>query len=176
MNIAGIVKDDYVNGPGIRLSLYVSGCTHHCPGCFQSETWDFNFGKLYTIDTKNDIIRELRKDYYSGLTLLGGDPMEIPNQIYLCSLISTIKREFRESRTIWVYTGYYYEDFLKDGKQYIDPYTKFIMKDIDIMVDGPFEQDKKDLTLKFKGSSNQRIINVQKSMEKNQIVLDPLND
>ena len=90
--------------------------------------------------------------------------------------ISTIKREFRESRTIWVYTGYYYEDFLKDGKQYIDPYTKFIMKDIDIMVDGPFEQDKKDLTLKFKGSSNQRIINVQKSMEKNQIVLDPLND
>ena len=170
MNYATIKKYDIANGPGVRVSLFVSGCSHHCPGCFNPETWDFNYGKPFDSDVINEIIQALEPSYIHGFSLLGGEPFELVNQKGLLPLLKEIRQRF-PGKDIWCYTGY---DFEKDilGKM-IDawPETKEMLSYIDILIDGEFVESKKDLALRFRGSSNQRIIKVQESLEKNEIIL-----
>lgn len=166
MNYATIKPTDVANGPGVRVSLFVSGCTHACKGCFNEEAWDFNYGKLYTNDTCFEIIRYLNHSYISGLSLLGGEPLHPKNRQWVSYLSIYVKKFFPE-KNIWCYTGYLFEDLLKEDNSYI----KSIFKNIDVLVDGKFEIDKNDITLKFKGSSNQRIIDVQKSLKSGIVIL-----
>lgn len=174
MNVGQIILADSANGEGIRLSLFVSGCTNYCKGCFQPQTWDFNFGEPYTIEMENDIIEELGKSYYDGITILGGEPFEIENQRGILPLIRRIKKELPH-KTIWVYTGFTYDLDLKEGGcRYIEC-TDEILDNIDILVDGKFIEELKNITLRFKGSENQRIIDMKKTREQHEIVLSPLN-
>lgn len=175
MHIGQIIKADSANGIGIRLSVFVSGCTNRCPGCFQPETWDFNFGKEYTVEIENDILNELALPYYDGITILGGEPFEIDNQHELLPLIKKIK-ERCPNRTIWMYSGFTYDkDLIPGGCRYTSS-TDEILDNIDILVDGPFIQSLLDITLNFRGSSNQRIIDMKETRKKGEIVLSPLND
>ena len=162
MYIGEIITSDIANGEGFRLSIFVSGCTNHCNGCFQPETWNFDYGERYDDNIRDFILEELSKIQYKGVTILGGDPFELQNQEEVRNLILDIKNKFKDTRDIWMYTGYLFDvDFIKDGKRYIDNITDDILDNIDILVDGRFELDKKDITLRFKGSSNQRIIDVK---------------
>lgn len=160
MNVAKIFKTDTANGPGIRLSVFVSGCRNHCEGCFQPETWDFNFGDEYTEETENEIIEELRKPFYQGITFLGGDPMEPENQKGIINLVRKVRN--LGNRDIWLYTGY----SLDGSNGSLIPDTEFkdeILKSLDVMVDGRFVLCKKNLMLKFRGSSNQRLIDMNET-------------
>lgn len=170
MNYAEIKKCDVANGPGVRVSLFVSGCTHHCKECFNPETWDFAYGKPFTQETIELILSYLEPDYIKGITLLGGEPFEHVNQQGLLPLVRQIRREYPE-KSIWCFTGYDYEkDIL--GKMYQEwPETKELLSCLDVLVDGEFMIDKKDLGLVFKGSSNQRTIRVQESLEAGKIIL-----
>ncbi|MCR5202290.1 MAG: anaerobic ribonucleoside-triphosphate reductase activating protein [Lachnospiraceae bacterium] len=171
MNYCELKNFDVANGPGVRVSLFVSGCTHHCEGCFQPETWDFNYGKPFTEETIEEIIEYLKLDYIKGITLLGGDPLEKSNQGPLLKLLRRIREEFGETKDVWCFTGY---EFEKDIIGYMmDEWedTKELMSYIDILVDGEFELAKKDLMLKFKGSSNQKTIKVKESLASNKIIL-----
>ena len=159
MNYGRIKKTDIANGLGVRVSLFVSGCRNHCKGCFNPETWDFNHGKEFTLMTFIEIDNALDPDYIDGLTILGGDPFE-PENIDMVTAICETIRKVNPLKTIWIYTGYLYED-LKDLE---------IMKYIDVLVDGPFIEDLKDISLVFKGSSNQRIIDVPESIRSGKIV------
>lgn len=175
MHIGQIIKADSANGIGIRLSIFVSGCTNRCPGCFQKETWDFNFGQEYTQEIENSILDELSLPYYDGITILGGEPFEIENQHALLPLIKKIK-EMYPNKTIWMYSGFTYDkDLIQGGCRYTTS-TDEILNNIDILVDGPFIETLFDVTLNFRGSSNQRIIDMKKTREKGEIVLSPLND
>lgn len=175
MNIGQILIADCANGEGMRVSLFVSGCTNHCPGCFQPQTWDFNFGREYTQEIEDKIIEELKKPHYSGLTLLGGEPFEIENQRGLLSLIRRVRDEL-PNKTIWAYTGFTYDrDLIPGGCRYVEC-TDEILDSIDILVDGKFILDLRNISLKFKGSENQRIIDMKKTRETKQIVLSPWND
>lgn len=165
MNYGAIIRADCANGVGIRLSLFVSGCENHCPGCFQPETWDFDYGKPFMEETAGGLIDELRKPFYDGLTILGGDPMELANQIALLPFQERIREELPD-KSIWAYTGYLYDvDLMPGGKRYIPEVTDRILNCIDVLVDGPFVLEKKNITLRFRGSENQRIIDVKKSRE-----------
>ena len=169
MKYASIKKRDVANGPGVRVSLFVSGCNHHCKGCFNKEAWDFNYGKKFTESQEEEVLKDLDHDYISGLTLLGGEPLEPVNQEGLLPLVKKAKEKFPDKK-IWCYTGF---DFEKDvvgkmAKQ--SETTKELLKYIDVVVDGKFEEDKKDLKLKFRGSSNQRILDVQESLKENKMV------
>ena len=169
MNYADIKKCDVANGPGVRVSLFVSGCTHHCEGCFNKETWDFNYGKPFTDKEIKDIIEYMRPDYIKGITILGGEPLEHTNQQGLLPLLRKIDEIYPE-KNIWCFTGY---DFEKDitGRMMEEwEETKEFMSYIDVMVDGEFMIEKKDLGLLFKGSSNQRTIMVQESLSQGKIV------
>lgn len=169
MNYAEIKECDVANGPGVRVSLFVSGCTHHCKECFNPETWDFNYGKPFTGSTEDKIINYLKPDYIKGLTLLGGEPMEHCNQQGLLPLLRKVKEIYPE-KTVWCFTGY---DFEKDvtGRMVNEwEETKELLSYIDVMVDGEFMADQKDLGLVFKGSSNQRTIMVQESITSGKIV------
>lgn len=170
MNYAEIKKCDVANGPGVRVSLFVSGCTHHCKECFNPETWDFAYGKPFTQETIELILSYLEPDYIKGITLLGGEPFEHVNQQGLLPLVRQIRRKYPE-KSIWCFTGYDYEkDIL--GKMYQEwPETKELLSCLDVLVDGEFMIDKKDLGLVFKGSSNQRTIRVQESLEAGKIIL-----
>ena len=180
MNYAGIITDDTGNGLGIRVSLFVSGCRNNCPGCFNKEQQDFNYGKEFTDKIIDDIIKECSEFYYSGLTLLGGDPMEPENATGLLPLIKRFKEEVVNSdrhsgigvplakRNIWTYTGYTYEDLIALSD---DDARKILLINTDILVDGPFILEKKDISLKFRGSSNQRVIDVQESIKKGRMIL-----
>ena len=162
MNYANIKKYDISNGTGVRISLYVSGCRNHCKGCFNQETWDFNYGKKYTLNTQNEIIDELKKSYINGITILGGEPMEEENQEYVYNLIKEIRDIFNFNKSIWLFSGYKIEE-LKSKK-----YTKFtnkILDNIDILVDGKFIEELKNISLRFRGSENQRIIDMKKTRE-----------
>ncbi len=163
---------DIANGPGVRTSLFVSGCTHHCQNCFNEMTWDFHYGQPYTQETEDRIVESLMPPYIKGLTILGGEPMEHVNQQGILPLILRV-REQLPNKTIWVYTGYTYETDLlgKMCKEWDE--TMKILKNIDVLVDGEFVQDLKNLSLRFRGSSNQRIIDVQKSLETGTTVLSP---
>lgn len=162
MNYGEIKKTDIANGEGVRVTLFVSGCKIHCPGCFNSCTWDFEYGKPFTPEVQEEVIQSLKPEYISGLTVLGGEPFELENQKELVKFLSLVKRTYPE-KTIWCYTGYIYDvDLLpSDGKRHCDV-TEEMLSYIDVLVDGPFMQDLKDITLKFRGSRNQRILELKK--------------
>ena len=169
MNQADIKRIDVANGEGVRVSVFVSGCNHHCKGCFNECAWDFNYGNKFTEKQEEEVLQDLDHDYISGLTLLGGEPLEPANQEGLLPLVKKAKEKFPDKK-IWCYTGF---DFEKDvvgkmAKQ--SDTTKELLKYIDVVVDGKFEEDKKDLKLKFRGSSNQRILDVQESLKENKPV------
>ncbi len=170
MNYADIKRIDVANGPGIRVSLFVSGCTHHCDGCFNPETWDFAYGNLFTEKEMDEIIEELRPAHIKGFTLLGGEPFEYVNQQGVLPLLRRIKEELPE-KTVWCYTGYLFDKDIKSKMMVKWPETREMIKYIDILVDGEFKKELKDLKLRFRGSSNQRIIDVKKSLESNEVVL-----
>ena len=163
MNYAGIKEYDIANGPGIRFSLFVSGCPHHCKGCFNPDTWSFHYGKPFTKETEDYIIRQLGQDCYQGMTLLGGEPMEPVNQKGLLPLVKRFKETYPE-KDLWCFSGYLFDKEILGHFAKIMPETMELLKYIDILVDGEFVLAKKDITLLFKGSSNQRTIDVQKSL------------
>lgn len=170
MNYADIKRIDVANGPGIRVSLFVSGCTHHCKGCFNPETWDFNFGGLFTEKQIDEIISYLEPDHIKGLSLLGGEPFEYSNQQGLLPLMRKFK-EVYPNKDVWCYTGYLFDEDIVKEMMVKWPETRELIKYIDIIVDGKFIQELKDLNLVFRGSSNQRIIDVQKSLEAKEVIL-----
>ena len=170
MKYANIKKHDIANGPGVRVSLFVSGCNHHCKGCFNSVAWDFNYGSEFTNDTINEIIEALDKNYIDGLSLLGGEPLEELNQQDVLKLITEVK-EKTPDRTIWLYSGFTYEQINKMKTKEIND----IIKNIDVLVDGKFEIDLYDPSLFFRGSSNQRIINIKETLKENKIILHEKN-
>ena len=175
MNYGAIKKYDIANGTGVRVSLFVSGCTHHCPGCFNSETWDFNYGKQYTSETQAEILAALDFSHISGLTLIGGEPMEPENQRVLIKLVKEAKERFPD-KNIWCYTGYNFENELLKNSRARCEVTDDLLRYIDIIVDGKFEIDKRNLMLKFRGSENQRIILVKESLNAGKIILSDLNN
>lgn len=175
MHIGEIIKADCANGTGIRLSVFVSGCTNRCKGCFQPQTWDFEYGRLYTPEIEKFIIGELSKDYYEGLTILGGEPFELSNQREIIKLIRRVKKEL-PNRNIWIYTGFTYDtDLVSGGCRYIEC-TDEILDNIDILVDGKFIEELRNISLNFRGSENQRIIDVKATRRTGEVVLSALND
>lgn len=171
MNYADIKKADVANGLGVRVSLFVSGCTHHCKNCFNREAWDFDYGKEFTEKEEERILKELDHSYVAGLSLLGGEPLELVNQKGLLPLLRKVKEKFPE-KNIWCYSGYTFEKDILDKMCKNWKETPELLSYIDVLVDGKFEEDKKDIKLRFRGSSNQRIIDVQKSLKerKNRII------
>ncbi len=170
MNYASIKDCDIANGTGVRISLFVSGCTHHCKGCFNEATWDFNYGEPFTKEIEDKIIKMLEPSYIKGLTLLGGEPFEPSNQAVLLPFIKRIK-EIYPNKNIWAYSGYLFDrDLLNESRAHTE-HTLELLSYIDVLVDGPFVLKLKDISLKFRGSSNQRIIDVKKSLEENKVVL-----
>lgn len=175
MNYATIKSYDVANGPGVRVSLFVSGCTHHCKGCFNAEAWDFNYGKPFTPEVEDQIIAYLKPWYIRGFSLLGGEPFEPENQKALLPLMRRIRETYPE-KSVWCYTGYDYEKDILAGRLGDWEITRELLSYIDILVDGEFHQSEKDLTLRFKGSRNQRIIDVKASKQTDSVVLwDPDN-
>lgn len=166
MRYNSVIYNDIVNGEGQRISLFVQGCSHHCKDCFNKELgWDFNGGQEFTKDKLNEImlVFKLYKEGYSGLSLLGGEPfqnLEISNL-----MVGTFRQEFKNTKTIWIWSGYTFEQLIKDE------YKLDLLKKCDVLVDGKFNKELYDSQLKFRGSSNQRIINVQKSLNKNKVIL-----
>ncbi len=170
MNYADIKQYDVANGPGVRVSLFVSGCTHHCKGCFNSVTWDFNYGNPFTQKEIDNIIEYMKPSYVSGFTLLGGEPFEHSNQQGVLPLLRKIKETY-PNKTIWCFTGYKFDEDICDRMIKEWPETKELISYIDILVDGKFIEELKNLSLRFRGSSNQRIIEVKESLEKGEIIL-----
>ncbi|MBQ3054339.1 MAG: anaerobic ribonucleoside-triphosphate reductase activating protein [Clostridia bacterium] len=170
MNYAEIKFSDIANGIGVRTSLFVSGCTHHCKNCFNKETWDFAYGNPFTKETEDAIIESMKPPYISGLSLLGGEPFEPENQKGLVNFLKRIKKELPD-KTIWCYTGYTLEkDLLSDSRARCQV-TDDMLSCIDVLVDGEFVQELYDISLKFRGSSNQRLIDVKKTLKTGKIVL-----
>ena len=157
------------NGPGVRVSLFVSGCSHHCEGCFSESTWDFEYGHPFTEETEDAILKALAPGYIAGLTLLGGDPTEPVNQRALLPLLRRVKEQLPE-KNVWVYSGYLYEDFKPDGRAYCDATAEFLSL-CDVMVDGPFQKEKRNLLLDYRGSENQRLIDLKKTKEMGSVIL-----
>lgn len=170
MNFAAIKKTDVANGPGVRVSLYVSGCTHHCKNCFNQETWDFAYGKPFTEAQVEEILQALAPSYIRGFSLLGGEPFEPVNQKVLVKVLKKI-RETYPRKTIWCYSGYLFDKDMLAGRLGNFATTKEMLSYIDVLVDGEFVDALKNLNLRFKGSENQRIINVQKSLAAGKIIL-----
>lgn len=170
MNFANIKKYDVANGVGVRVSLFVSGCTHRCKGCFNAEAWDFSYGKPYTGETEVEILDALDKDYIAGLSLLGGEPFEPQNQRALLPLL----RKFRErypQKDVWCYSGYTFDSDLQEGGRAHCEATDEMLSMLDILVDGEFVEDLKDLKLRFRGSANQRIIDVPRTLREGEVRL-----
>ena len=169
MNYGEIKNCDIANGEGIRVSLFVSGCTHHCKNCFNPDTWDFSYGKPFTRDTEDEILKYLSPAYVDGLTLLGGEPFEPQNQRVLLSFLKRVKDKYPE-KTIWCYSGYLFDDELLKESRGRCECTDEMLRLLDVLVDGEFVQDLYDISLAFRGSSNQRIIDVKSSLKENKIV------
>lgn len=169
MNYAVIKKFDIANGPGVRVSLFVSGCRHKCKNCFNSEAWDFSYGKPFTNETVDEIIGALDKDYIEGFSLLGGEPFEPENQASVYELLKAIKEKCPE-KTVWCYTGFLYDTQLLAGKVGDRALVLKTLELIDVLVDGKFVEELKSPSLLFRGSSNQRIIDVKKSILKHETV------
>lgn len=170
MNYSVIKECDVANGPGVRTTIFVSGCTHHCDGCFNKETWDFNYGVPFTQETIDYILEISKPAYVTGLTLLGGEPFEPGNQLGLLPLVKQFKETY-PNKNIWCFTGYLFDKDICEKMIPSHAYTKEFLSHIDVLVDGKFVKELKNLMLKFKGSSNQRTILVAESLESNEIKL-----
>ena len=163
MNYATIRNCDIANGEGVRVSLFVSGCTHHCKGCFNPDQWSFDYGEPFDEKAEDVVLGYLAPSYIAGLSILGGEPMEPENQRALVPFIRRLRDRFGLTKTIWVYTGCVLETHLKaEGSRWRTEVTDEFLSLIDVLVDGPFIEEKKDISLKFRGSSNQRIIDMKK--------------
>lgn len=170
MHYATIKKCDVANGPGVRVSLFVSGCSHHCKGCFNQEAWDYNYGNTFTEKEENEVMEALKPDYIKGLSLLGGEPLDLKNQEGLLPIVKKAK-ELYPDKPIWCYTGYLFDKQVMGEMSKSNQTTNELLKYIDYVVDGQFVESLKDPKLQFRGSSNQRIIDVQKTLENNEITL-----
>lgn len=173
MNYGTIKKYDIANGEGVRVSLFVSGCTHHCRNCFNQEAWDFSYGRPFTGETEEEILAALSPAYINGLSLLGGEPFEPDNQKVLTGLLRRVKERFPE-KNIWCYTGYLLDRELLPDSRARCGYTDEMLGMIDVLVDGRFEEEQKDISLPFRGSLNQRIIDVKATLERGGIRLKEL--
>lgn len=170
MNYGEIKKTDIGNGEGVRVSLFVSGCTHHCQGCFNRETWDFSYGKPFTEETQQEIVGLLNADYITGLSILGGEPFEPENQRALLPLLRQVKERY-PGKNIWCYTGYLFDrELLKESRARCEV-TDEILSLTDVLVDGEFIQEQRNISLRFRGSENQRIIDVPKSLKEGRVCL-----
>ncbi len=171
MNYAEIKYYDIANGPGVRVSLFVSGCTHRCEGCFNEVAWNFRYGRAFTEDVCEKIYEGCEPEYITGITVLGGEPFEPENQIGLIEFLKGFKARF-PSKSIWMYSGYTYEQLKgREMSRCRTDITDEILSLADVLVDGRFEMDKKDITLRFRGSSNQRLIDLKKSGEAGNAVI-----
>lgn len=167
----GMIKEyDIANGEGIRITLFVSGCTNHCKGCFQPDTWDFSYGKEYTPEVEEHILRWLDQPLTDGLTLLGGEPMEPKNQQVLAGLARRLKKEHPD-KTIWCFTGFVYDRDLLPGQRKHTGVTDEFLSLIDVLVDGPFILERRNLALTFRGSENQRVLDMKKTLAEGRPVL-----
>lgn len=169
MNYAEIKQYDVANGPGVRVSLFVSGCTHHCKNCFNQETWDFQYGKAFTEKEQELILQYLKPDHVAGLSLLGGEPFEPSNQEGLLPLLRAV-RELYPQKDIWCYTGYLFDTQILGEMCKRSETAEEMLSYIDILVDGRFVEEKKNLKLRFRGSENQRIIDVKKSLAQGTVI------
>ncbi len=176
MNYCAIKKTDIADGPGVRVTLFVSGCRHHCKGCFQPETWSFDYGRPFTKETEEELLEALSKDFIKGLTLLGGEPMEPVNQRGLVPFLRKVKEQLPE-KNIWCYTGCVLENDLLEGcsSDYRTEVTDELLGMIDVLVDGQFVLEKKNLMLKFRGSENQRLIDLKQTLKTGRITTLPEN-
>ena len=171
MHYATIKKFDIANGEGVRVSLFVSGCSHKCPGCFNDVAWPFEYGEEYTKEVEDQIIEACNNSYIKGLSLLGGEPFEKVNQEGLISLLRRFKKEF-PNKDVWCYTGYLFDkDILNDESTIHTEVTRELISYVDVLVDGRFVLALKDISLKFKGSSNQRVIDVKRSLHSEDVIL-----
>ena len=170
MNYATIKSRDIANGPGVRVSLFVSGCTHRCPGCFNEEAWDFDFGQPFTQEVIDRILEDLSPSFVRGLTLLGGEPFDPRNQGAIVELLRQIKEKYPE-KSIWAFSGYLFDRDILPGKLGDPAITREYLSYLDVLVDGPFVEAKKNLTLRFRGSENQRLIDVPASLKTGTVVL-----
>ena len=170
MNYATIKNCDIANGPGVRVSLFVSGCTHHCKGCFNQVAWDFDYGQPFTQDTVDQIIYMLKPAYIRGLTLLGGEPFEPQNQGAIVELLRQVKAKCPD-KSIWAFSGYLFDRDILSGRLGDWEITREYLSYLDVLVDGPFIEEKKNLSLRFRGSENQRLIDVTASLASGQVVL-----
>lgn len=162
MNYSGLKTTDIANGTDVRVSLFVSGCRRHCKNCFNKETWDFNYGNKFDEETMNTVIEALGKEYIEGFSLLGGEPFEKENRETVLDIVRTVKERF-PNKTIWCYSGFTFEELIEDARS--------ILEYVDVLVDGAFVEEKKNLKLRFRGSENQRIIDVKKTLDSGEIVL-----
>ena len=172
MNYGTIKKNDIANGVGVRVSLFVSGCTHHCPGCFNEEAWDFGFGKPFTGETEEEILDALAPDYIEGLTLLGGEPFEPENQRALLPFVRRVRACYPE-KTIWAFSGFTLEELRQEGAHPHCEVTEELLSLLDVLVDGRFIEELKDISLRFRGSRNQRLIDMKQTLAAGHIVLLP---
>ena len=170
MNYASIKNCDIANGPGVRVSVFVSGCTHRCKGCFNEVAWDFNYGQPFTQQTIDQILEIMKPNYIKGITLLGGEPFEPQNQPALVDLLRQVRSKYPD-KSIWAFSGYLFDRDILSGRLGTPEVTREFVSYLDVLVDGPFVLEKKNLSLRFRGSSNQRIIDVPSSLEKGEIVL-----
>ena len=170
MNYATIKNCDIANGPGVRISLFVSGCTHRCKGCFNEVAWDFDYGQPFTQETIEEILNMLEPPHIAGITLLGGEPFEPQNQPALLDLLRQIKAKM-PGKSIWAFSGYLFEKDILAGRLGPQEITQEFVSYLDVLVDGPFVLEKKDLMLRFRGSSNQRLIDVKASLQSGTTVL-----
>lgn len=170
MRYGAIKKRDIANGPGVRVVLFVSGCTHHCKGCFQPQTWDFNYGEEYTAETEQELIDALVPDFIDGLTLLGGEPFEPENQKVLITLLRRLRKELPQ-KTVWAFSGYTFEELTgkKESRARCEA-TDEMLSLVDVLVDGEFQLDKRNISLQFRGSENQRLIDLPQTFQNGEIV------
>ena len=170
MHYGAIKNTDIANGAGVRVSLFVSGCRNKCQGCFQPETWSFTYGKEFTNDTEDELINMLAPSYIRGITILGGDPFEPENQRELAPFIRRIREEC-QGKDIWMYSGYTYEQLTGGNPHCAIDVTPEILGNIDVLIDGRYEESLRNLSLQFRGSSNQRIIDVKQTLASGRVVL-----
>lgn len=170
MYYGNIKKYDIADGEGVRVTLFVSGCTNKCKGCFQPETWDFCYGQPYTEETEKEILEAMNNDYIQGLTLLGGEPFEPDNQRVLVTLLRNVKETYPD-KDVWSYTGFVYDkDLVPGGRRYTEV-TDEMLSMIDVLVDGPFVEEKKNISLSYRGSENQRVIDLKKTLQEGKVIL-----
>ena len=172
MHYGEIKNCDIANGEGVRVTLFVSGCTNHCKNCFQPQTWDFEFGQPFTAETEEQLLAMLQPDYINGLTVLGGEPFEPSNQRALLPFLRRVREQYPK-KNIWCFSGFTYEELKTEGSHPRCEVTDEILDQLDVLVDGRFVEELKDISLRFRGSSNQRLIDMKKSREAGELVLLP---